>query len=189
MLRLWAGCLISLFGCAAAPIVATPPTKDRSVDRVNPAVLSPQPPDRPLISTATQAAERGSLFMLRRVMGGNDPDPDYIIDVDTDGTIRYEGRAEVCLRGKAVGHLSAEALAEVRSLIRGASAVDVSTEKCRHSVVDFPETIVEIEDGFPPKTLVNRGLCGPVEKLAGALETAVGIDQWIGTNEQRKRCR
>ena len=142
----------------------------------------------PKPSVSTQLPARGSLVMVRRVTGEG-TDPDYIIDVDADGAVRSQGHAYVCLRGKAAGQLSAEAIAEVRRIIRASERIDTSTEKCRRSITDQPGTIIKIQDSGPPRTLINQGLCHPVEKLARALEATIGVERWIGTDEQRKTCR
>jgi len=153
--------------------------------RVDPSALPPPCSDKP--SGSAPVARRGSLITLRRVMGEG-PDPDYVVNVDTDGAVRYQGHAYVCLRGMAMGHLSAEAVEEVRRIIRASARIDTSTEKCRHSMIDYPGTIVTIQGSVPPWTLTNKGFCHPVEKLARALEATIGIERWIGTDQQRKTC-
>jgi hypothetical protein len=153
--------------------------------RVDPAALPPLCSEKP--SGSMPVAGRGSLFMLRRTLGEG-TDPDYIIDIDADGAVRYQGHAYVCLRGKAAGQLSKEAIAEVRRIIRASERIDTSTEKCRRSITDQPGTIIKIQDSDPPRTLINQGLCHPIEKLARALETTIGVERWIGTDQQRKTC-
>jgi hypothetical protein len=152
--------------------------------RVAPAMLPPQCPDKPFV--ATRATEGGSLFRLRTYMGGNDPNPTYIIDVDTDGTVHYRGLADVCLRGEASARLSPEAIATIRRLLRETEAMDPSTDRCRRPFVDESMTTVRIAESVPPRTLGNRGLCRSVIQLAQALQEIVGVDRWIGTEEQRK---
>ncbi|HEY5089688.1 MAG TPA: hypothetical protein VIK30_06945, partial [Polyangia bacterium] len=88
--------------------------------------------------------------------------------------------------GEASARLSPEAVATVRRLLREAEAIDLSTDECRRDVTDQSMTTIRIAGSVPPRTLVNLFACKPVIHLARALQEIVGVEQWIGTKEQRK---
>ena len=90
-------------------------------------------------------------------MGGDDRDPDYRLELSADGTGRFVGRFDVCIKGEVAFQVPRATVEETRRHVRESHVFDHPLPPCTSSVTDFPG--VEIFPGIPR----------PEEKCATAL--------------------
>lgn len=119
--------------------------------------------------------------------------PRYIVEVDTDGSIRYVGTANVLTVGSTSGRLTPSAMAELRSAIDDAHLMTLAANCCDcFDFTDAPSVMITVADRSDPKTIRDYHGCGATPKLIRDLEDdldrIMGTEKWIGTDEQRTTC-
>ena len=157
---------------------------------------SPNKPSRPssegAVSSGLSHAEptRDLLLRLERTSCFGTC-PAYVVEVDAQGNLRYEGKANVCTPGNVAGRVSPEVVTQLRQAISGAHFVDASEKCCECLVTDTPSAVITIVDAGRSKTImVTDGCPGPAEirGLADKFDGLLRTEQWIGTREDRKKC-
>lgn len=119
--------------------------------------------------------------------------PTYSVEVDVEGGVTYEGVIKVKTIGPATGHLSPEALQQLRTLMAKASQAKFPSDHCACGCVkDAPTVNVTTWSKSTPKTVAYDKGCEraphALRVLEDAVDDLVGIDRWIGTIQQRRLC-
>jgi hypothetical protein len=119
--------------------------------------------------------------------------PGYIVEVDRDGRVFYEGRIHVSTCGKAEARLDATALAALREAIAGARLAEMPEHCC--DCMDWTDDATVLvtaagEDGA--RTIADYHGCKATPDRLRALERQ--IDEIVGTKRWvegwwRRRCR
>jgi hypothetical protein len=146
----------------------------------------------PVAKPARTADVRGGLVSLERdTCYGSCPA--YRLEIDTDGTVRYVGRSDVC-KDEAVDRLPAAKLAELRTAIARSGFAHAREDCCDCPVSDSPTIRLTVADPPPAKTIIDSGGDCPgapttVRDLAEAIDTIVGVERWIGVRgEDGRHC-
>jgi len=116
--------------------------------------------------------------------------PAYRLDIDTDGTVRYEGRANVC-KDEATERLPPAKLADLRTAIGRSRFASIPEHCCDEPCSDTSLLTVTVADPPPARTLLDSDCYSrptPIQDLANAIEKIVDIEHWIGTDEERSHC-
>jgi hypothetical protein len=119
--------------------------------------------------------------------------PKYSVEVDVEGGVVYEGVLNVKTIGLAPGHMSPEALQQLRALMAKAQQTRFPTDRCACGCMDDVPTVelTTWEKGAARTVGYHEG-CDRAPHAVRVLETGVddlvGIDQWIGTIQQRRLC-
>jgi len=158
--------VVLLAGCSArggAPAVKSPPTA----------------PGRPLLVSL----QRDSCFGWC---------PAYRVDIDVDGTVRYEGRGAVC-KDEASDRLPSAKLQALRAAIARSNFASTPEHCCDCPVSDVSAATITVADPPPAKTIVDAGDSCPgaplsISKLADDIDAIVDIERWIGTDDERQNC-
>jgi hypothetical protein len=119
--------------------------------------------------------------------------PDYVVEVDSDGALRYQGNLYVLTAGKSSGHLAPTTIAELRDAIDNAHFADTPVKCCDClDSTDAPSAMITVADGRPPKTIDDYHGCEATPKsireLEDAIDRIIGIEKWIGKREERQNC-
>jgi hypothetical protein len=131
-------------------------------------------------------------IMLTRV-GGDSP-VDYLLEIDQDGTVRYEGHYNVCVQGEKTKEVPGAIVDEARRLIRKSRVFDRRFQQCSSTMTDDggfeiyfaeppPGSVVRTSDACPARGFVTK-----VTKLAQMLEQLVDATPWINPTD-RSSCR
>jgi len=156
--------LVVAAGCASGTAHVSPPTP--AVD-----------PNAPLLSFERSACEGDC--------------PAYKIDVEHDGTVRYDGRSCVQTRGRVLAQLSSEKVDALRAAIARADFARLAERCCVCPFDDAPTITITVADPAP-KTIENacgsQGRAGIVRELADSIDAIVDAKQWIGTDSDQRRC-
>ena len=119
--------------------------------------------------------------------------PIYSVTVRTDGTVEYEGRRFVKLRGHRVGKLDAHQLAALRAAFSEAKFLALEDRFACFEATDNPSAIVTYRSGDKVRTLRHYYGCLSAPKTMETLERKVdeiaGTEKWVGTREERKHLR
>ena len=132
------------------------------------------------------------LIMLTRV-GGDSP-VDYLLEIDQDGTVRFEGHYNVCVQGEKTKEVSSAIVDEARQLVRKSRVFDRRFQQCSSTLTDDggfeiyfaeppPGSMVRASDACPERRFVTK-----VTKLARMLEHLVDATPWINPTD-RSSCR
>jgi hypothetical protein len=136
--------------------------------------------------------ERGSCF---------GPCPVYAVEVAEDGSVRFEGRRFVLTTGSASGHLDDDAMIRLRELVaRLVNLREPAANDCRDYSTDAPTVTITVRAAKGAKHIRDYHGCGcmkdpkkeeklrELRQIEGIVDTVVGVERWIGTLAQRKKC-
>jgi len=134
---------------------------------------------------AEQLASRpDALIQMRR--GGCPPGvcPVYSVSIFLDGTVAYDGQANVAVRGHRTAKLSAERLNELLSQIEAMDFLDSSEQCC--VCPDASErahlVILDYRPGSTAKTVLHDEACNLAPPAMGAIERSIdratGVERW-----------
>jgi hypothetical protein len=133
------------------------------------------------------ASTPDSLIQMRR--GGCPPGvcPVYSLSIFLDGTIAYDGQANVAALGHRTAKLSAERLNDLLSQIEAMDFLDSSEQCC--VCPDATErahlVILDYRPGSAAKTVVHDDACGLAPPTMTALErsidSAAGVERWTSS--------
>lgn len=132
-----------------------------------------------------------ALIQMRR--GGCPPDvcPVYSIAVFLDGTIAYDGQANVAVLGHRTAKLSAEALPALLAQIESMDFLDSSEQccVCPDQTDGAHLVIVDYRPGSAVKTVLHDESCRSAPPAFGALEKAIdraaGAERWTSSLSSR----
>ncbi len=116
--------------------------------------------------------------------------PEYTVEVDADGAVRYEGIGYVLTGGSATGRLTAASMATLRQAIDQAKFWSLPIKCCDcYDVTDSPSVKMTVTDARSAKTIDDYHGCNATPKamrdLEDSVDRIVDIEQWIGTDAQR----
>jgi hypothetical protein len=127
--------------------------------------------------------------------------PDYSIVIAGDGTVRYTGRSYVQAVGEREYHIPREALRDLVALCERQKFFELKLN-CSVIVTDVPSTVLRLKLGDRARVIENRwggsesgfpeedehmAVHQLLDDLAYAVDRAVNVEQWIGSEEERKR--
>ena len=116
-------------------------------------------------------------------MGGDDRDPDYRLELSADGTGRFVGRFDVCIKGEVAFQVPRATVEETRRHVRESHVFDHPLPPCTSSVTDFPGVEIFSWDPAPGRE-VRDGSCPherkAVLKLARAIDELLDVKRWVG---------
>jgi hypothetical protein len=135
------------------------------------------------------------LLRLERAGTGTCPGkcPTYTVEVSVEGDVAYTGVVNVKTIGPAAGHLSQAAMQQLRTLSAKARPAKMPTERCACGCVENTPTVkLTTWQKSAPKTIAYEEGCErtphPIRVLEAAVDDLVGVEQWIGTIQQRRLC-
>lgn len=115
--------------------------------------------------------------------------PSYTVEIAGDGSVTYDGRACVAVRGEQRARISADA---VRGLVAKFRDLDFFTLRDRYAseVTDHPTTTTAITYDGRTKSVVDyvgleAGMPRAVTGLEDAVDAAAGTKRWIGGEKSR----
>ena len=119
--------------------------------------------------------------------------PSYEVTVRTDGTVEYEGRRFVKVRGHQLGKLNPRQLAELRAAFSDAKFFALEDRFACYEATDNPSAIVTFRSGDKVRTLRHYYGCLSAPKTMATLERKIdeiaGTEKWVGTQEERENLR
>jgi hypothetical protein len=140
-------------------------------------------------SDAGQGAEQlaitpDSLVQMRR--GGCPPDtcPVYSVSIYLDGTVAYDGRANVGVIGRRTAKVSAERLSDLLSQIEAMDFMDSSEQccVCPDAIEGAHRVILDYRPGSTYKTVLHDDACRSAPAAMSAIERSIdqaaGVEQW-----------
>ena len=119
--------------------------------------------------------------------------PVYVVEIDIDGVVTYQGRDYVMTQGPATGELTDNKLRSLREAVVRSRQVQMPREQCACGcVTDAPYVELTTWDKGVPRAVHYDEGCEQVPPAIQALEReidrVVDIARWIGTREARKAC-
>lgn len=122
--------------------------------------------------------------------------PQYAITVSPDGRVDYEGQYYVKTLGAAAKQISQEKISELIHALNDADFLIMSHFKFNaQCLTDGPSsTITASIDGIEYKiihyqTLLCDNADNVLSRLENRITAAINVEEWIGTQEERKECR
>lgn len=117
----------------------------------------------------------------------------YSVEVYDDNVVAYSGVANVMTVGPATGALAPDALAKLRATMGRASYAKMPTGRCtcgcRNDTADVNLTTWKKD---VPETITYDEGCEraphDIRVLEDEVDHLVGVEQWIGTVQQRRLC-
>jgi hypothetical protein len=143
---------------------------------------------------AEQLASRpDALIQMRR--GGCPPGvcPVYSVSIFLDGTVAYDGQANVAVLGHRTAKLSAERLNELLTQIEAMDFLDSSEQccVCPDAMEKAHLVILDYRPGATAKTILHDEACGLAPPTMSAIErsidTATGVERWTSALVASKR--
>ncbi len=118
--------------------------------------------------------------------------PDYSVQILGDGTVVYEGRRLVKIKGKQEGLVSTDA---VRQLVHRFFAADYFALRSYYGVCwDGPIVVTSIDWPGVSRKVIDCGEVGVVRtipsalpELEAAIDTTLNSQQWVGTDKERMK--
>jgi Domain of unknown function (DUF6438) len=117
--------------------------------------------------------------------------PSYTVQIAGDGSVIYQGRACVAVRGEQRARIAADA---VRGLVARFRDLDFFTLRGRYAseVTDHPTTTTSIAFDGRGKSVVDyvgleAGMPRGVAALEDAIDAAAGTERWVGG--EKRPCR
>ena len=117
--------------------------------------------------------------------------PVYQLTVRANGTVVYEGESFVKVKGKAFGQLDEAGLTRLKQAFAAAKFGSLASTYETVSRTDAPSAVVSFADGTQAKTVrhYHGDMAAPPElsKLEEEIDTIVHVEQWIGTEDERRK--
>jgi hypothetical protein len=118
--------------------------------------------------------------------GGCPPDtcPVYSVSIYLDGTVVYDGRANVGVIGRRTAKVSAEHLNDLLSQIEVMDFMDSSEQccVCPDAVEGAHRVILDYRPGSTYKTVLQDDACSSAPAAMSAIERSIdqaaGVEQW-----------
>ena len=133
------------------------------------------------------------LLSLNRQIGGEGPSPDYLVELNPDGTGRFIGRFEVCVKGEVPFQVSSATVEEAKQLVRASHVFDHPLPPCEHCcLTDVPPVAIYFWEPLPGR-MVGDSDCPDerraVWRLARALDELLNVKQWVGNAFPHENCQ
>jgi hypothetical protein len=129
-----------------------------------------------------------ALIQMRRGSCAPDQCSVYSVSIFSDGTVAYDGRANVAVIGQRQGKISAERLSELISALETIHFLDLPESGCVCSA-DTGRQIVTLDyrPGSVKKTVVHDSGCWSAPPAMAALEQAIDrateVQRWIAPDK------
>ncbi len=120
------------------------------------------------------------------------PCPVYSVEVEPDGRITWNGKRYVVHKGEATKQLPEEKLRELEHLVAQPWIRELERDCCGCiDITDEPSVEIELfEEGRLFRIFHNYGCeSAPAElkSLEESIDRIVGVDEWVGPDEERKK--
>lgn len=166
-MRVLAILALSFVACASAPKPAPPVLGNAGGDPTGPHVL---------MATIERTMCYGTC-------------PAYKVSIYRDGTVEYAGDAYVKTRGAATGHISPDQVAELDALFAKAHYLDLAAAYDHVEMTDLPSVNTSYVLGDKHHAVEHytgdRSAPEGLRQVEAGIDRVVGIEQWIGTREER----
>lgn len=119
--------------------------------------------------------------------------PTYSVEVDVHGGVAYSGVVNVKTIGPATGQLGPNGVQQLRTLMAKARQAKLPADRCACGCIENTPT-VKLTTWYEgaPKTFAYDEGCErtphAVRVLEAAVDDLVGVEQWIGSIQQRRLC-
>lgn len=115
------------------------------------------------------------------------PNPAYTVTIRGDGTVRYDGTANVAVTGTHIGHISSSA---VKALLGYLSALDFMNLRDSYiSSEDAPVNELSLSFDGTIKTIIERvgrlvGMPAAITPIEAQIDRLAGIEKWTEGNDE-----
>ncbi|HUJ62711.1 MAG TPA: DUF6438 domain-containing protein [Kofleriaceae bacterium] len=117
--------------------------------------------------------------------------PAYNVSIYRDGVVEYDGTEYVKTKGHATGKLSQDKVDAIDKLFATAHYLDLADSYTHYDVTDNPSAITSWHHDGKTKTIEHyygdEHAPAALTQLEEDLDKLVGIEHWIGTNEEREK--
>jgi hypothetical protein len=139
-------------------------------------------------SSADLASNPEALIQMRREGCATDRCAVYSLSIFSDGTVAYDGRANVAVIGQRQGRISAERLSELISAIETMHFLDLPSSGCVCSANTGRQMVtVDYRPGSVQKTVVHDSGCWSAPPAMAALEQAIDrateAHRWVASEQ------
>jgi hypothetical protein len=122
--------------------------------------------------------------------------PEYSVTITGEGHVLYSGRSFVVVANEQEAEVSRDSVRELVAQFEKAEFFDLDLN-CGSTVMDAPSVRLQLRLGDRSRAIINHWT-GPsfeddrlaahrvLDAIADSIDRAVGIEQWIGTEDQRK---
>ena len=115
--------------------------------------------------------------------------PAYEIEIHGDGTVVYEGKADVATRGKRTGKISRASLVELVDVFRKADYFTLA-DRYVSGITDNPTYVSSISYDGMSKSVVDYvgrsvGMPSTVSDVEAAIDRLSGAYKWIGRDSKK----
>lgn len=143
---------------------------------------------RSLQQIRAMGAEEGAVVQMRRAGCAAGDCPVYSVAVYMDGTMIYEGRANVAVLGERRGKLPAARVGELINAMRRAEFLDTPEECCVCPDAKRPRLVmIDYRPGLARKSILHDENCGAapdaLNGLTDTIEQLAGIRAWMYGND------
>lgn len=189
----WAPLITSVLlgACAIAPTkttpAATPPVRTPTTmpTPVQPTAVEPgagaMSVQRPAVDLRPPSPT--PFLSLIRQDGGDGPSPDYLVELNEDGTGRFIGHSDVCVKGEVPFQVSNATVEEAKRIVRASHVFDHPLPPCSHCcVTDVPPVAIYFWESPPGRTVGDADCPAerrPVWRLAAALDELLDVKRWV----------
>jgi hypothetical protein len=133
------------------------------------------------------------LSLHRQGWESEPPGPDYLIELNPDGTGLFVGGSDVCVKGEVSFQVSSATVEEAKRLVRASHVFDHPLPPCENGGwTDVPPLLINFWEGPPGRTVVDADCPRErraVWRLAAALDELLDVKRWVGTTDQYGRCQ
>lgn len=132
------------------------------------------------------------LVILERIWSGEGVDPEYLLELNADGTGRYVGRLNVCVKGEVAFQVPPATVEQAVRLIRDSHVFDHPLPACSHSFTDQAGISIYFWGPAPGREVHDHSCFidrKPLVRLAFVLDELLDTRRWVGTTGQYDRCK
>jgi hypothetical protein len=119
--------------------------------------------------------------------------PEYVVEVGSGGEVTYVGGNNVMTIGPATDELSLDSLRKLDQTVNRAKQAQMPRAECAcDCTADAPSVELTTWERQVPRTVVYDRGCEqvppPIRALELEVDRVVGIQRWIGTEDERRAC-
>ena len=148
-------------------------------------------PSRPASPSTSPAATAHELIATLERTECHGFCPVYSVTVYRDGALEYQGTRHVKLIGPATGHVSPDQIAALDRLFQSKGYLGLQDSYTSHTVTDLPSIKTSYTPAGQPTKSVDhyrgdRSAPEALTEIENGVDDIVQINQWIGTDEERR---
>jgi hypothetical protein len=119
--------------------------------------------------------------------------PIYAVEIYSDGRVHYHGERFVKQTGDADGKITSDQLADLDAAFVAAGYLGMKDSYEDYQITDMPSAITSYAKDGVTKTVKHyygdRSAPDALTKLESDIDRIVNIQQWIGTDDERRNRR